>query len=98
MTGKYGTRYGASLRKQVKKMEITQHARYTWYCTTVDRKAFANSVPQVPSAEKSQSSATLSESGLAGHAKRRLLEVHGLSRKSKGSDWRQRKILEKFQD
>ncbi|ELR23284.1 ribosomal L37ae protein family [Acanthamoeba castellanii str. Neff] len=31
VTGKYGTRYGASLRKQIKKMEITQHARYT--CT-----------------------------------------------------------------
>merc|ERR1711990_232061 len=31
VTGKYGTRYGASLRKQVKKMEITQHATYT--CT-----------------------------------------------------------------
>lgn len=29
VTGKYGTRYGASLRKQVKKMEIAQHARYT---------------------------------------------------------------------
>ncbi|KAJ1914922.1 60S ribosomal protein L43 [Mycoemilia scoparia] len=31
VTGKYGTRYGSSLRKQVKKMEITQHAKYT--CT-----------------------------------------------------------------
>jgi len=31
VTGKYGTRYGASLRKQIKKMEVTQHARYT--CT-----------------------------------------------------------------
>lgn len=31
VTGKYGTRYGASLRKQVKKMEITQHAKYN--CT-----------------------------------------------------------------
>ncbi len=31
VTGKYGTRYGASLRKTVKKMEITQHATYT--CT-----------------------------------------------------------------
>ncbi|PPQ62867.1 hypothetical protein CVT24_006265 [Panaeolus cyanescens] len=31
ITGKYGTRYGASLRKQVKKMEVSQHARYT--CT-----------------------------------------------------------------
>mmetsp|Transcript_17001 Transcript_17001/g.23651 ORF Transcript_17001/g.23651 Transcript_17001/m.23651 type:complete len:92 (-) Transcript_17001:161-436(-) len=29
IVGKYGTRYGASLRKQVKKIEITQHARYT---------------------------------------------------------------------
>ncbi|CAG9937737.1 hypothetical protein V2G26_013793 [Clonostachys chloroleuca] len=42
VTGKYGTRYGASLRKQVKKMEITQHAKYT--CTfcgkvTVRRQA-----------------------------------------------------------
>merc|ERR1711924_2039 len=27
--GKYGTRYGSSLRKQVKKMEISQHAKYT---------------------------------------------------------------------
>merc|ERR1712130_784347 len=29
VTGKYGTRYGASLRKQIKKVEITQHSRYT---------------------------------------------------------------------
>lgn len=28
VVGKYGTRYGASLRKSVKKMEISQHARY----------------------------------------------------------------------
>uniref|UniRef100_A0A023FD36 Putative 60s ribosomal protein l37 n=1 Tax=Triatoma infestans TaxID=30076 RepID=A0A023FD36_TRIIF len=28
ITGKYGTRYGASLRKMVKKMEITQHGKY----------------------------------------------------------------------
>ena len=26
--GKYGTRYGSSLRKQVKKMEISQHSKY----------------------------------------------------------------------
>ncbi|ROV88237.1 hypothetical protein VSDG_09039 [Cytospora chrysosperma] len=40
VTGKYGTRYGASLRKSVKKMEITQHAKYTCtFCgkTTVKR-------------------------------------------------------------
>ena len=29
ITGKYGVRYGASLRKQVKKIEIAQHSRYT---------------------------------------------------------------------
>jgi len=29
VVGKYGTRYGASLRKQIKKVEITQHAKYT---------------------------------------------------------------------
>ena len=29
IVGKYGTRYGASLRKTVKKMEITQHSKYT---------------------------------------------------------------------
>ena len=29
VVGKYGTRYGASLRKMVKKMEITQHSKYT---------------------------------------------------------------------
>jgi large subunit ribosomal protein L37Ae len=28
VTGKYGTRYGAALRKLVKKMEISQHSRY----------------------------------------------------------------------
>mmetsp|Transcript_135298 Transcript_135298/g.259908 ORF Transcript_135298/g.259908 Transcript_135298/m.259908 type:complete len:94 (-) Transcript_135298:114-395(-) len=27
--GKYGTRYGASLRKVMKKIEITQHSKYT---------------------------------------------------------------------
>ncbi|KAF2861404.1 putative 60S ribosomal protein L43 [Piedraia hortae CBS 480.64] len=40
ITGKYGTRYGASLRKQVKKIEISQHAKYTCtFCgkTTVKR-------------------------------------------------------------
>ncbi|VFQ79088.1 unnamed protein product [Cuscuta campestris] len=28
IVGKYGTRYGASLRKQIKKMEISQHMKY----------------------------------------------------------------------
>mmetsp|Transcript_14077 Transcript_14077/g.21349 ORF Transcript_14077/g.21349 Transcript_14077/m.21349 type:complete len:95 (-) Transcript_14077:107-391(-) len=29
VVGKYGTRYGASLRKLIRKMEISQHATYT---------------------------------------------------------------------
>merc|ERR1712071_102829 len=29
IVGKYGTRYGASLRKTVKKMEVSQHSTYT---------------------------------------------------------------------
>ncbi|KAJ3295302.1 60S ribosomal protein L43 [Rhizoclosmatium sp. JEL0117] len=37
VTGKYGTRYGASLRKQVKKFEISQHAKYT--CTFCGKDA-----------------------------------------------------------
>ncbi|CAI6331856.1 unnamed protein product [Periconia digitata] len=31
ITGKYGTRYGSALRKQIKRIEISQHSRYT--CT-----------------------------------------------------------------
>lgn len=42
ITGKYGTRYGASLRKDVKKMEITQHARYA--CTFCGRNAVKRTV------------------------------------------------------
>merc|ERR1712212_44591 len=29
IVGKYGTRYGASLRKTIKKMEVSQHGKYT---------------------------------------------------------------------
>jgi len=42
ITGKYGTRYGASLRKMVKKMEITQHAKYT--CTFCGKDAMKRTV------------------------------------------------------
>ena len=28
ITGKYGTRYGASIRKVIKKMEVSQHSKY----------------------------------------------------------------------
>uniref|UniRef100_A0ABD2XQH9 60S ribosomal protein L37a n=1 Tax=Trichogramma kaykai TaxID=54128 RepID=A0ABD2XQH9_9HYME len=42
ITGKYGTRYGASLRKMVKKMEITQHSKYT--CTFCGKESMKRSV------------------------------------------------------
>ncbi|KAJ3427008.1 60S ribosomal protein L37A [Anaeramoeba flamelloides] len=29
ITGKYGPRYGASLRKQIRKIEVAQHSRFT---------------------------------------------------------------------
>ncbi|KAI2810426.1 hypothetical protein RDWZM_002593 [Blomia tropicalis] len=41
VTGKYGTRYGASLRKMVKKMEITQHQKYT--CTFCGKESMKRS-------------------------------------------------------
>uniref|UniRef100_A0A8C0KMU2 60S ribosomal protein L37a n=1 Tax=Canis lupus dingo TaxID=286419 RepID=A0A8C0KMU2_CANLU len=43
IVGKYGTCYGASLRKMVKKIEISQHAKYTCsFCgkTKMKRQAF----------------------------------------------------------
>uniref|UniRef100_A0A8C9P6J7 60S ribosomal protein L37a n=1 Tax=Spermophilus dauricus TaxID=99837 RepID=A0A8C9P6J7_SPEDA len=45
IVGKYGTRYGASLRKMVKKIEISQHAKYTCsFCgkTKMKRRAFTS--------------------------------------------------------
>jgi Ribosomal protein L37AE/L43A len=37
IAGKYGTRYGASLRKIIKKFEVQQHARYAChFCAKVN--------------------------------------------------------------
>merc|ERR1711920_574443 len=57
IVGKYGTRYGASLRKIVKKMEVSQHKRYQspfcgantlkrtavgiWQCSRTGKKVLA---------------------------------------------------------
>ena len=49
VVGKYGTRYGAALRKQIKKIEISQHAKYTCMfcgkvglrpCVLLERRVF----------------------------------------------------------
>eukprot|EP00727_Mastigamoeba_balamuthi_P010976 m51a1_g6500 putative 60S ribosomal protein L43e (93) ;mRNA; r:206511-207229 len=42
IVGKYGTRYGAALRKQIKKIEISQHSRYT--CPFCGKDAVKRSV------------------------------------------------------
>ncbi|EEB07918.1 60S ribosomal protein L43 [Schizosaccharomyces japonicus yFS275] len=42
VTGKYGVRYGASLRRDIRKIEVQQHARYQCpFCgrSTVKRQA-----------------------------------------------------------
>ena len=40
IVGKYGTRYGASLRKQIKKIEVSQHSKYFCsFCGKVRRFA-----------------------------------------------------------
>jgi ribosomal protein L37AE/L43A len=39
IVGKYGTRYGASLRKVIKKMEVSQHSKYfCHFCGKVSSK------------------------------------------------------------
>jgi large subunit ribosomal protein L37Ae len=38
ITRKYGTRYGAALRKIIKKFELSQHARY--YCDFCGKVGF----------------------------------------------------------
>uniref|UniRef100_A0A673T7V9 Ribosomal protein L37a n=1 Tax=Suricata suricatta TaxID=37032 RepID=A0A673T7V9_SURSU len=49
IVGKYGTRYGASLRKMVKKIEISQHAKYTCSFCEGERESQAGSMPPAQS-------------------------------------------------
>lgn len=43
IVGKYGTRYGASLRKQIKKMEVSQHSKY--FCSFCGKVRAATARP-----------------------------------------------------
>lgn len=48
IVGKYGTRYGASLRKMVKKIEISQHSKYTCsFCGKVRESHLISYILQV---------------------------------------------------
>ena len=42
IVGKYGTRYGASLRKQIKKIEVSQHSKY--FCSFCGKFAMRRAV------------------------------------------------------
>mmetsp|Transcript_8302 Transcript_8302/g.21284 ORF Transcript_8302/g.21284 Transcript_8302/m.21284 type:complete len:93 (+) Transcript_8302:78-356(+) len=54
IVGKYGTRYGSSLRKQVKKMEISQHSKYTCiFCGKKSMKRTAVGIWQCKSCKRS---------------------------------------------
>lgn len=41
IVGKYGTRYGASLRKMIKKIEVSQHSKYS--CSFCGKNAMKRS-------------------------------------------------------
>lgn len=41
IVGKYGTRYGASLRKMIKKIEVSQHSKYS--CSFCGKQAMKRS-------------------------------------------------------
>jgi len=42
IVGKYGTRYGSSLRKQIKKIEVSQHSKY--FCSFCGKYGMKRSV------------------------------------------------------
>merc|ERR1712087_963384 len=55
ITGKYGVRYGASLRKQVKKIEISQHSKFTCsFCGKDSMKRISTGVWNCNSCKKVQ--------------------------------------------
>merc|ERR1711976_260968 len=54
IVGKYGTRYGASLRKDIKKMETTQHGKYICsFCGKETMKRYATGIWTCNSCKKS---------------------------------------------
>ena len=77
--GKYGTRYGASLRKVVKKFEITQRAKYVSpFSGKVSNPHVSMNIthPLFLLFNRSASRDRLLESGNARALEERLLEVH----------------------
>lgn len=75
IVGKYGVRYGASLRKQVKKMEITQHATYT--CSFCGKVCAVQTIS--PTTNRTLFVVQPSVFGIAGDARNVLLVELGLS-------------------
>lgn len=55
IVGKYGTRYGASLRKQIKKIEVSQHSKYFCsFCGKYSVKRQAVGIWKCKSCKKTQ--------------------------------------------
>jgi len=55
ITGKYGVRYGSSLRKQCKKIEVSQHSKYTCsFCGKDAMKRSATGIWKCGSCKKTQ--------------------------------------------
>ena len=53
--GKYGTRYGASLRKLIKKIEVSQHAKYSCtFCGKLTVKRLSTGIWNCSSCKKVQ--------------------------------------------
>ena len=55
ITGKYGTRYGSSIRKVLRKTEVSQHSKYTCgFCGKVSMKRRVTGIWECRSCDKVQ--------------------------------------------
>ncbi|AEO62653.1 60S ribosomal protein L43, partial [Thermothielavioides terrestris NRRL 8126] len=81
ISGKYGVRYGASIRKQLKRLEIRQHARYTCaFCGKFSVKRVSAGIWECHRCKKTMTGGAYQLSTLAGASARstlrRLREIH----------------------
>jgi predicted PP-loop superfamily ATPase len=78
IVGKYGTRYGSSLRKIIKKIELTSHAKYACpFCGKVKKKYFSRKKFFIQNLFRMQLENKQLEYGTADHAEKLLPEELG---------------------
>ena len=71
IVGKYGTRYGASIRKVVKKIEIAQHSKYVCpFCGKENVKRTCTGIWECRSCKKQIAGGAYTLSTIAGAAVR----------------------------